>query len=301
MWRKKGLVYGPDDRLTWATHSALTPTPVLLGDRIRVFAGFRDHVGISRIGYVDVRADEPTTVVAVGVEPALDIGRPGAFDDNGVILGDIVPDSKGWRMYYVGFQQVAKVKFLAFTGVAQADADCARFQRLSETPVLDRSDEGLFIRAIHTAAQENGTWRIWYAAGRSWKRIGEIDYPDYEIRTAVSATGLSFPSKGDLCLTPQGSEYRIGRPRVFKVGAGYEMLFTKGTIEGDYTPGWAGSTDGRRWTRQDDRFHLPLAASGWDSRTLCYPAPITVGDRRYLFYNGNDMGKAGFGCAEWVA
>jgi hypothetical protein len=82
---------------------------------------------------------------------------------------------------------------------------------------------------------------------------------------------------------------------------GYEMLFTKGTTAGDYTPGWAGSSDGIHWTRQDDKFDLPLSESGWDSKTLCYPVPIAVGSRQFLFYNGNDMGKAGFGVAEWIA
>ena len=78
------------------------------------------------------------------------------------------------------------------------------------------------------------------------------------------------------------------------------MLFTKGTLEGDYTPGWAASPDGRRWTRDDAKVDLPLSASGWDSQTLCYPVPIEVGGRRFMFYNGNDMGRAGFGYAEWI-
>jgi hypothetical protein len=300
MWRKQGLVFGPDGTLPWARNSALTPTPVLLGDQIRVFAGFRDDAGVSRIGYVDVDAQEPTRVIAVGLDPALDIGAPGMFDDNGVILGDIVPDGTGWRMYYVGFQLVAKAKFLAFTGLATSD-DCTHFRRVSQTPVLDRTDEGMFIRAIHTARQEAGEWRIWYAAGRGWTRIGETDYPSYEIRTARSLDGISFPDKGTLCLPAEGNEYRIGRPRVMRTADGYEMLFTKGTVGGDYTPGWAGSADGIHWHRQDSRFDLPLSESGWDSKTLCYPAPLMVGDRQFLFYNGNEMGKAGFGVAEWIA
>ena len=300
MWRKLGLVWGPDGRSPWATNSALTPTPVLLGDVIRVFAGFRDDAGVSRIGYVDVDAQMPTKVVAVGAEPVLDIGAPGMFDDNGVILGDIVPDRAGWRMYYVGFQLVAKAKFLAFTGLATSD-DGMRFTRVSQTPVLDRADEGTFIRAIHTARREEDGWRIWYAAGRGWTRIGGVDYPDYEIRTVRSADGITFPAEGDLCLPPLGNEYRIGRPRVMRTADGYEMLFTKGTVAGDYTPGWAGSADGITWTRDDSRFDLPLSPEGWDSRHLCYPVPVTVRDRQFLFYNGNDMGKAGFGVAEWTA
>jgi hypothetical protein len=40
------------------------------------------------------------------------------------------------------------------------------------------------------------------------------------------------------------------------------------------------------------------SASGWDSRTLCYLAPITVAGCTFAFCNGNDMGREGFGYAE---
>src|ERR1700722_10031135 len=123
MWRKMGLIYAPDGRTSWAAHSALTPTPVLLDEVIRIFVGFRDRDGVSRIGFVDVDAGNPACIVGVSITPVLDVGGPGAFDDNGVILGDIIQDGDQWRMYYVGFQLVAGVKFLAFTGLAVSH-DC---------------------------------------------------------------------------------------------------------------------------------------------------------------------------------
>lgn len=181
MWQKKGFIYGPDERMAWAVHSALTPTPVLLGDVIRVFAGFRDNKGISRIGYVDVTADNPSQILEVSPTPSLDIGAPGTFDDNGVILGDIAWDGREWRMYYVGFQHVAGAKFLAFTGLAFS-RDCRTFVRSHNVPVLDRADEGIFIRAIHTVREEGDRWKAWYAAGNRWEIIAGQPYPSYEIR-----------------------------------------------------------------------------------------------------------------------
>jgi hypothetical protein len=55
--------------------------------------------------------------------------------------------------------------------------------------------------------------------------------------------------------------------------------------------------DGLHWTREDQAFELALSPDGWDSRHLCYPAFLTVGAKEYLFYNGNDMGRDGFGVA----
>ena len=62
-WSKKGLVFETARQGVggWMRHSALTPTPYRIDDElIRVYAGFRDDDGVSRIGYVDVLADDPT-------------------------------------------------------------------------------------------------------------------------------------------------------------------------------------------------------------------------------------------------
>lgn len=291
-------MYGPDSRMPWACHSALTPTPVLLDDVIRVFAGFRDKDGVSRIGYVDLAAEDPSRVLYVSTEPVLDVGAAGAFDDNGVILGDVVRLDDEWRMYYVGFQLVARAKFLAFSGLATSVDECRTFKRVSITPIMDRSDEGMFIRAIHTALFDEGRWKVWYAAGAGWESIGGSPYPRYEIRYLESHDGVSFGREGSVCLSPAEHEYRIGRPRVFKQGGTYRMLFTHGGLDGSYLPGYAESFDGKIWTRRDDLIGISTSETGWDAKALCYPALLAVGSARYLFYNGGDMGRDGFGYAE---
>ncbi len=47
-WFKKGLIYGADDNNWWKNNSALQPTPLVIGNVIRVFVGFRDHNGVGR-------------------------------------------------------------------------------------------------------------------------------------------------------------------------------------------------------------------------------------------------------------
>ena len=74
-WQKKGHIYGPNGAPVWAQNSALTPTPILLNpDTIRVYAGFRDSHGVSRIGFVDLDSNNPDKVLRVSETPALDIG-----------------------------------------------------------------------------------------------------------------------------------------------------------------------------------------------------------------------------------
>ncbi|GGY23171.1 hypothetical protein GCM10008098_15730 [Rhodanobacter panaciterrae] len=300
-WSKQGLVFETARHGVggWMRHSALTPTPYRIDDElIRVYAGFRDADGVSRIGYVDVRADDPASIVRVSVEPVLDIGRNGCFDDNGMILGDVVDAPGGLHMFYVGFQRVAKAKFLAFTGLAVSTDGGDHFRRVQETPILDRAPGRSTIGAVHSVIHENGRWRIWYAAGDDWETIGGQPFPRYHIRYVETDDLDAIPREDHVCLLPRGSEYRIGRPRVYRLGGRYIMYFTRGNVGGEYFPGIAYSDDGIRWERHDEALGLTLSASGWDSRVICYPALIRQRDKLLMFYNGNDMGVDGFGVAE---
>jgi hypothetical protein len=300
-WIKQGLVFDTARHSVgaWMCHSALTPTPLRINDEcIRVYAGFRDAEGVSRIGYVDVRADNPADIVQVGAEPVLDIGRDGCFDDNGMILGDIVDTPDGLHMFYVGFQRVAKAKFLAFTGLAVSNDGGLHFRRAQETPILDRAQGRSTIGAVHSVMWENGRWRMWYAVGDDWEIIGGRPFPRYHIRYAETDDPRILPRDDRICLQPRGSEYRIGRPRVYRDGDKYVMYFTRGNVTGEYFPGVAYSDDGVHWERHDEALGVTLSASGWDSRTLCYPALIRHRDKLLMFYNGNDMGIDGFGVAE---
>ncbi len=299
-WNKLGLSFNAKENTngSWFVNSALTPTPFRLNDEIiRVYAGFRDGNGVSRIGWVDVLADDPLEVLAVSREPVLDVGRAGCFDDNGVILGDVVEGPRGIYMFYVGFQLVAKAKFLAFTGVALSIDGGSRFSRLSEAPILDRASSQTTIGAIHTARFEGGIWKLWFAAGDGWEIINGKPFPQYHIRYVEARNLLDIPRSSVECVRPISPEYRIGRPRVYRVDGTYVMYATRGTTDGQYFPTVAYSEDGIHWDRRDSELGIGLSDSGWDSHVLCYPSLIQHRDTILMFYNGNNMGEDGFGVA----
>lgn len=299
-WEKKGLVYSPLKDKTWKDNSALTPTPILIDeDTIRVYSGFRDTKGVSRIGFVDLDANNPSRIMKISEKPVLDIGEPGNFDDNGVILGDVVRvDDEIW-MYYVGFQISKNVKFLAFTGLAISKDGGNSFNRYSKTPILDRQDEGRFIRAIHSVIYDKGIFKIWYSVGSSWQNIDGKEFPDYDINYIESKDGITFEKKGVKCIVNNvaNKEYRIGRPRAFVFNEMYYMHYTFGTLDKKYEFGMAISQDGISWERKDEERGIELSQEGWDSIHICYPALINVNDKTYIFYNGNNMGVDGFGYA----
>ncbi|MBD2177253.1 hypothetical protein H6F42_10055 [Pseudanabaena sp. FACHB-1998] len=301
-WKKRGRIFNLEGQVKWASHSFMTPTPWQLNDdTIRIFGGMRDDKGISRIGYIDVDTYNPKIVKKISKTPILDIGISGAFDDNGLILGDVIAANDNQiYMYYVGFQLVEKVKFLAFTGLAISNDKGYSFSRYSDAPILDRSHNGLYIRAIHTVIKENSKWRFWCGEGRRWHYINGIAYPSYEIWYTESDDGINFNKTEQLVLTYRDGEYRIGRPRVYKASDGYDMYFTCDTLNKQYFSGYAHSIDGLTWERDDSKFLLQRSESGWDCEMLCYPSlHVTPHGNKYIFYSGNGMGYSGIGYAEW--
>ena len=300
-WLKKRLIYKPPFDGSWKHSSALTPTALQLSDEIiRVYASFRDTRGVGRIGYVDVSAQDPSKIQNISERPVINLGQPGMFDDNGMILGDLIKVKEKIYMYYVGFQLVKHVKFLAYSGLAVSNDNGDTFERYMETPVLDRHEEGLYIRAIHSVLFEDGLFKAWYAVGNGWEEIDGIDYPQYDINYIESKDGINF-TKGQKIISNNKSnlEYRIGRPRVYKISDKYVMNFTYGTIDGRYIAGQAMSEDGVSWMRDDSQLGIETSLEGWDSKHLSYPCVLTTTQgKTFMFYNGNDMGKDGFGYAE---
>ena len=47
----------------------------------------------------------------------------------------------------------------------------------------------------------------------------------------------------------------------------------------------------------DDQVGIDVSPSGWDSEMIEYSSIWRHAGRTYLFYNGNNCGETGFGCA----
>lgn len=299
-WQKKGLVYGPKGDSAWARHSALQPTPLVMADRgiIRVFVGMRDDEGVSRVGFVDLSAEDPSRVLRVSESPILDVGIPGAFDDNGVVPCAVVEREGKLYLYYAGYQLGHKVRFYVFSGLAISDDGGETFRRNSRVPVCDRTDDELFFRVIHTMMYDDGVWRAWYGAGDGFTLRDGKQLPNYNIRYAEARDGVELSRDYKICIDMAGDEYRVGRPIVFKHDGRYKMFYSSGTPERGYRLAYAESGDGIDWTRKDSEVGIDVSPSGWDSQTQVAATVAMYKDRVYLFYNGNNFGEEGFGYAE---
>lgn len=301
-WKKLGIVYRPSGNYAWARSHAMIPTPVRLNEKtIRVFVTFCDEAGIGRPGYVDVLATDPSKILEVSSAPLLDIGQPGSFDENGILVCSVVDVGDGiWHMYYAGFELGTKIRYRLLTGLATSHDGGRTYARISRAPILERSDAELYFRGGACCLKGVDGYRLWYVGGSQWIDVQGKMMPVYDIRYAESKDGILWPSEGEVQLPiTQPDEHGFGRPYVIpKSGGGYRMFYSiRRKSLGAYRLGYAESADGRVWSRMDEKINLDVGQSGFDSDAIMYAAPIEVNGRIYLFYNGNDFGRDGFAVA----
>jgi len=301
IWRKLGVVYKPDGVMDWAASHAMLPTPMVLKNgAVRVYLSFRDRFNVGRVGCVDVSADDPEKILAVSNQPVLDVGLPGTFDENGVIPTCVVDASLDTKyMYYVGFELGTKIRYRLFTGLAVSHDGGDSFQRLRGTPILERSDEELYFRCGPFVLKEGNLFKMWYVGGSSWTVVSGKEMPVYDLKYLESADGISWGPVGKTCLDLcDPDEHGFGRPFVVKDNGLYRLFYSiRRRSLAAYRLGYAESTDGINWQRRDHELGLDVSKEGWDSEAIMYSAVITIRDRTYMFYNGNNFGETGFGVA----
>lgn len=276
----------------------LTPTPVLRDEgTVRVFGGMRDAHGISRIGWVDVDASTRAPV-AVCTAPALDTGPPGAFDANGVILGDVAAEALSGDLVlaYVGFSMFPTIKFRAYSGLATSSDGGETFTRVTSEPWLGRHHAGLpnSIIAAHSLYRDaDGRWCALVAVGDGWEDIGGRPYPRY-FTVAAAGPDLATMTVDPAPLLPMpDGVYRLGRPRVAPLGDGSAAIVaTGGRRDGDYRA-YAFGASGEGWAQLAAPPPIAPGCSPLASVQAAYPAHIVVGDEVWVFFNGDDMGRAG--------
>jgi len=301
-WRKLGVVWKPDGQSTWAKTHAAVPTPFRLNDDvIRLFVTCLDQQGRGRPVYVDVAATDPTRILGVSSEPLLDIGIPGTFDDNGLMAISVVEPEPGiLYLYYVGFEVCTHIRYRILTGLAISHDRGQTFKRQSRVPIMDRTDEELYFRCGPFVMCDEGVFKLWYVAGSEWTLNCGKPMPVYDLRYQESIDGIHWKQTGQLSMAiANPDEHGFGRPWIVKRRQNdYQLFYSiRHRSFAAYRLGYAESEDGIHWVRKDRQLGLDVTAGGFDSDAIMYSAIISVDEKTYCFYNGNNFGEQGFGVA----
>lgn len=308
-WKKLGNVFNPVAirPRKWMQEYAQCPTPVLLDDKVvRVFIACRPTREeslqyVSYPGFVDLAREDITRIIGISEKPLLELGRPGAFDEFGIMPSSFISNEGKSFVFYSGWTRMASVPYTLAIGVATSNNGAEEFHKLGDGPMLGISRSDPYFVTGPIVRKVTDTWRMWYLTCIRWVTDREKCEPIYRITSAKSVDGIRWKPEERQLVVPHSEHECQDILAPFYWGDRWHAIFAwRDAIGGDgkYRFGYASSIDLENWQRDDARAGLGLSATGWDSQMMCYPQVLDVDGRLLMFYCGNDFGKEGFGIAE---
>ena len=276
--------------------SALCPTIAKQSEHVfRIYFTARDEQLRGRVAALDIDMRSPLKYFNLTLNPLLDLGATGGFDDSGVVTSSITTINGIRHLYYMGMSLGKTVSFYVWPGLAKENAD-GSFTRVLQAPVQGRSELEPFCNASNFVMFDEGRYRMWYLSFRRWENGKHY----YHIRHSESPDGINWTPSNIVCIDwAAPTEYAIARPCVVHDPDGYKMWFCSRALYGveTYRIRYAESQDGLSWVRKDHEVGIDVSPEGWDSEMICYPNVFDYAGKRYMLYNGNGYGRTGFGLA----
>ena len=303
LWEKKGKIFSLNDlKIDWMESHTQVPVALLLenGD-IRLYFNSR-YRGKTLPTNVELEKDT-YKIMHINDKPLLELGRPGTFDDSGVMASCVVQNCDKMYMYYIGWNQQVTVSYQNSIGLAVSTDGGKTFSKYSEGPVWGRN----LVEPIFTASpwviKLGDAWIMYYLSCEEWIQGEEKMEPVYNIKYALSDDGIVWTAPpNNICIG--GKDEAISEPCVIFDNGRYEMWYSvRKTLDyrtnrnNTYRIGYAESANGIVWERKDQDVGITLSEKGWDSEMMTYANVIDLGTEKVMFYNGNGFGRSGIGYA----
>jgi len=307
-WRKLGRIFVSGGQHPWMKHYAQVPTPVLFGDRTRLFFTCRpdpepDGSFVSHTTFLDVDVEDPTKILHLHDRIVMPLGETGTFDQFGVMPCCTRRQGEDLWLYYVGWARARGVPWQSSVGLAISRDDGVTFERYARGPILTRTPQEPFVHGSPFVLETAEEMHLWYLSGTSWMQSGDRVESIYRLMHARSQDGVHWERDGIECIPSLTEDECQARPAVLMHGGRAHMWFSYRhgvdfrNPQRGYGIGYAWSSDLKTWHRDDRLAGISKSESGWDSEMVSYPSLLRVGKRLLMFYCGNQMGRDGFGVA----
>jgi hypothetical protein len=288
-----------DNNPAWGPTHALVPNPTVLNDHeVRIHCSFLDADFKGQIGYVDLKISDQIEVIGISKSPILELGNQGSFSQFGTGMGTFWPKCQGGDLIYVGFDRPSGFKFKAFSGIATNEIDSDVYRNIEMVPTFGAEMGGSTIVGVHDVVELNNDLNVFVSIGNGFQNIEGRDFPKYQVSLFRGKDLRDLKLVRHNIIPTQGNTYRIGRPQVYEIENGFEMLVTAGTLEGQYLPRVFYSGDLETWTEESTDSFTKNSLPGVDDSHQCYLSRFRLGEREFIVYNGNNMGLNGFALAE---
>ena len=149
----------------WAYNHSQGPTPLELDDRIRIYYAGRPKPNISLPSFLDIDKTDFKKILHINEAQLIELGKPGTFDEFGIIPCEVQQVDKLVYLYYTGWQRGINVPYVLSIGLAISEDGGVTFRKAYEGPILDRTKHEPYQTMAPFILIEDGTWHMWYASG----------------------------------------------------------------------------------------------------------------------------------------
>lgn len=248
---------------------------------------------------------ENRKIISFSETPLIKTGGRGTFDEHGTYPFSLINYKNGFLGYYGGWSRKISVPYEVKIGMVTSE-DGKNFEKCGEGPVIGASLFEPMTLSGPRIFEFNELLHMFYISGTKWQR-DSVGRPEsiFKIRHATSIDGINWIRQNSNLLNSILEEDECqASPTVFYAHNYYHMLFSykygsdfRGTDRG-YRLGYAVSENLYNWQRVDKMLSIDASAELWDNRDISYPCFYSYKDKNYIFYQGNDIGKSGFGYAK---
>jgi hypothetical protein len=303
------LIFCPTGELEWMNSHAQCPFPLVLPDGLRVYFSTRnaaDETGqyVSRTGWAEF--DSNFQVKNISQTPALDVGPIGSFDEHGAMGTSVIVRDGRYLMYYGGWSRRASVPYDWAIGLAES-SDGLSFSRSFSGPILGASPDQPYLLACPIVQSMESGMSMRHLAGDAWISGGDRAESVYSLRSAHSEDGVHWYRDSTPLVTKLTADECQTGASVWENEVGSHMLFSfrrgsrfrgKFSSSRGYRLGYAQSSDGKVWHRDDGVITVLEPRARFYERSMAYPYVFSWMGEMWVLYCGNDFGTGGFGVSK---
>ncbi len=266
----------------------------------RIYFSSRNQHNESQAFFIEVEAGCPQNIIFESTLPLLPSGKPGAFDQHGIMPTESIRHEDEEFLYYIGWNKDNEKPFCNSIGLARQHTP-EKWQKY-ENSVLSAKDSALYTGTLGVIL-EQGLYQGFYLACDEWKESDQGLDPCYDIASASSFDGIHWCNHKSKVIPRLEHEGGIASARVIKHQSMFHMWYCvrgyrnfRGGEE-SYRIGYAQSSDLKTWIRKDqlmDSFNQKMSNV---HNMLCYPYLVVYEDYLFMFYNGSNFGETGIAYA----
>lgn len=309
-FERLGLIFNPDN-YDYIGEYAQSPQLLEYRDFVRIFFSTRyrdkENKYISYVAYVDMNK-ELDAILDVSNSEIISKGNLGCFDEHGIFPFNVIRSDNLLMGFIGGWSRRVSVDVETSIGLSVSEDGGRTFKRIGDGPVLSSTLDEPFMVGDPFVLRSEGGYDMWYIYGTKWilNPKNNVNERVYKIGHAKSIDGINW-IKTNRQLIPDvlGVNECQALPTVIFNNNIYHMVYCfreafdfREKIKAGYRLGYATSLDGLNWNRKDKDLILEGKDLEWECNMKCYPHLNRINGEVYLFYNGNEFGKKGFGVAK---